>query len=55
MVVLILVTVFLVAIVAEVLGYSSRAAVEAGLLLSQTSEFSLLLALTGVASGQVTA
>lgn len=55
MVMLILVTVFLVAIVAEVLGYSSRAAVEAGLLLSQTSEFSLLLALTGVASGQVTA
>lgn len=54
-VVLILVTVFLVAIVAEVLGYSSRASVEAGLLLSQTSEFSLLLALTGVASGQITA
>lgn len=53
-VVLILVTVFLVAIVAEVVGYSSRAAVEAGLLLSQTSEFSLLLALTGVASGQIT-
>lgn len=52
--VLILVTVFLVAIVAEVVGYSTRASVEAGLLLSQTSEFSLLLALTGVASGQIT-
>lgn len=51
--VLIVVTVLLVAIVAEVLGYSSRAAVEAGLLLSQTSEFSLLLALTGLASGQI--
>jgi Kef-type K+ transport system membrane component KefB len=53
-VVLILVTVFLVAIIAELVGYSSRAAVETGLLLSQTSEFSLLLALTGVASGQIT-
>lgn len=52
--VLIVVTVLLVAIVAEVVGYSSRAAVETGLLLSQTSEFSLLLALTGVASGQIT-
>ena len=52
--VLILVTVFLVAIIAELVGYSSRAAVETGLLLSQTSEFSLLLALTGVASGQIT-
>lgn len=53
-VVLILVTVLLVAIIAEAVGYSSRAAVETGLLLSQTSEFSLLLALTGVASGQIT-
>lgn len=53
-VVLIVVTVLLVAIVAEIVGYSSRAAVETGLLLSQTSEFSLLLALTGVASGQIT-
>ena len=52
--VLIFVTVFLVAIIAELVGYSSRAAVETGLLLSQTSEFSLLLALTGVASGQIT-
>ena len=52
-VVLILVTVLLVAIIAEAVGYSSRASVETGLLLSQTSEFSLLLALTGVASGQI--
>ena len=51
---LILVTVFLVAIIAELVGYSTRAAIETGLLLSQTSEFSLLLALTGVASGQIT-
>jgi CPA2 family monovalent cation:H+ antiporter-2 len=51
--VLVLVTVFLVAIIAEAVGYSSRAGVEAGVLLSQTSEFSLLLALTGVASGQI--
>lgn len=51
--VLLVVTVLLVSIVAEVVGYSSRAAVETGLLLSQTSEFSLLLALTGVASGQI--
>jgi CPA2 family monovalent cation:H+ antiporter-2 len=53
--VLIVVTVLLVSIIAELLGYSSRAAVETGLLLSQTSEFSLLLALTGVASGQISA
>lgn len=51
--VLIVVTVLLVAIVAENVGYTSRAAVESGLLLSQTSEFSLLLAMTGVASGQI--
>ena len=52
--VLVTVTVLLVGIVAEVVGYSTRAAVETGLMLSQTSEFSLLLALTGVASGQIT-
>lgn len=51
--VLISVTVILVSVVAEVVGYSTRAAIETGLLLSQTSEFSLLLALTGVASGQI--
>lgn len=53
--VLIIITVLLVTIVAEYVGYSSRAGVEAGLLLSQTSEFSLLLALVGVASGQISA
>lgn len=53
--VLILVTITLVSIVAEAVGYSTRASVETGLLLSQTSEFSLLLALTGVISGQISA
>lgn len=53
--VLIIVTVTLVTFVAEIVGYSTRAGVESGLLLSQTSEFSLLLALTGVASGQISA
>lgn len=52
-VVLIAVTVPLVSIVAELTGYSTRASIEGGLLLSQTSEFSLLLALAGVASGQI--
>jgi len=51
--VLILVTVILVSIVAEAVGYSTRASIEAGLLLSQMSEFSLLIALTGVVSGQI--
>ncbi|PXA05477.1 hypothetical protein DDZ13_01000 [Coraliomargarita sinensis] len=51
--VLILVTVVLVSIIAEAVGYSTRAAIETGVLLSQTSEFSLLLALIGVASGQI--
>ncbi|MEM8867484.1 MAG: cation:proton antiporter [Verrucomicrobiota bacterium] len=51
--VLLVVTIILVSIVAELLGYSTRAAVESGILLSQTSEFSLLLALTGLASGQI--
>jgi CPA2 family monovalent cation:H+ antiporter-2 len=52
-VVLILVTVIFVSFIAEAVGYSTRAAIETGILLSQTSEFSLLLALTGVASGQI--
>jgi CPA2 family monovalent cation:H+ antiporter-2 len=52
--VLIIVTVVLVSIVAEAVGYSTRASIETGVLLSQTSEFSLLLALTGVVSGQIT-
>ena len=53
--VLIVVTVVLVAIVAEWVGYSTRAAVEAGILLSQTSEFSILLAFAGMSTGQITA
>lgn len=51
--VLIIVTVILVSIVAESVGFSTRASIETGIMLSQTSEFSLLLALTGVASGQI--
>ncbi|MFO8027705.1 MAG: cation:proton antiporter [Opitutales bacterium] len=51
--VLIVVTVVFVSIIAEAVGYSTRAAIETGILLSQTSEFSLLLALIGVASGQI--
>ncbi|WP_269524212.1 cation:proton antiporter [Coraliomargarita parva] len=50
---LVLVTVTIVAIVAEAVGYTTRASIETGILLSQTSEFSLLLALTGLASGQI--
>ncbi len=51
--VLILVTIVVVSVVAEWVGYSTRAAVESGILLSQTSEFSLLLALAGLATGQI--
>ncbi|MFU8849102.1 MAG: cation:proton antiporter [Opitutales bacterium] len=51
--VLIVVTVLFVSFIAEAVGYSTRAAIETGILLSQTSEFSLLLALIGVASGQI--
>ena len=53
--VLVLVTIVLVTIVAELVGYSTRASIEAGLLLSQTSEFSLLLAYSGMASGLIPA
>ena len=52
--VLIVVTVLLVTVVAEIAGYSTRNSIETGLLLSQTSEFSLLLAYTGIASGLIT-
>jgi len=52
-IVLLAVTVPLVAVVGERLGMSSRAAIESGLLLSQTSEFSLILVLLGVAAGHV--
>jgi CPA2 family monovalent cation:H+ antiporter-2 len=54
-IVLIIVTVGLVSVIGEWVGYSTRASIEAGILLSQTSEFSLLLALTGMASGQISA
>lgn len=53
--VLIIVTVGLVSVIGEAVGYSTRASIEAGILLSQTSEFSLLLALAGMASGQISA
>lgn len=43
----------LVTIVAELGGLSSRAAIESGLLLAQTSELSLVLALSGVVSGHI--
>ena len=52
--VLVLVTIVLVTTVAELVGYSTRASIETGLLLSQTSEFSLLLAYSGMASGLIT-
>jgi CPA2 family monovalent cation:H+ antiporter-2 len=52
-IVLITVTVGLVSVVGEFVGYSTRASIEAGILLSQTSEFSLLLALTGMSTGQI--
>ncbi|MGB0289785.1 MAG: cation:proton antiporter [Opitutales bacterium] len=51
--VLIFVTVLLVTFLAERLGYSTRAALEAGILLSQTSEFSLLLAFFGMSAGHL--
>ena len=53
--VLVVVTVVLVTFTAEMAGYSTRAAIESGILLSQTSEFSLLLAVAGMSSGQITA
>lgn len=52
-VVLVVVTVAVVSYIAEKAGYSIRAAIESGILLSQTSEFSLLLALAGLTSGQI--
>lgn len=53
-VVVIVVTPPLVAMVAEWRGLNARAGIEAGLLLAQTSEYSLLLALSGVMLGHVT-
>lgn len=52
--VVILVTPPLVALVAEWRGLNARAAIETGLLLAQTSEYSLLLGLSGVVLGHVT-
>ncbi|RVU48399.1 hypothetical protein EA187_02895 [Lujinxingia sediminis] len=48
-----IVTPVVVVVVAERAGFTTRGAVEAGLLLAQTSEFSLVVALQGVASGQL--
>jgi CPA2 family monovalent cation:H+ antiporter-2 len=52
-IVLVLVTIVLVTTVAELVGYSTRASIETALLLSQTSEFSLMLAYSGMASGLI--
>lgn len=52
--VLVVVTFILVTFVTEMAGYSTRAAIESGILLSQTSEFSLLLAVMGMSTGQIT-
>lgn len=49
------ITILLVAIVAELTGYSTRASIEAGILLSQTSEFSILIAFAGMSTGQISA
>ncbi len=51
----VVVTVPLVAYIAERTGLSARSAIESGLLLSQTSEFSLVIALHGWMAGQITA
>ncbi len=52
-IVVIVVTPPLVALVAEWRGLNARAGIEAGLLLAQTSEYSLLLGITGVVLGHV--
>lgn len=52
-VVLIVVTILLVTVIAERMGFSTRASIESGVLLSQTSEFSLMVMLSGVATGQI--
>lgn len=51
--VVIFVTPPLVALVAEWRGLNARSAIESGLLLAQTSEYSLLLGLSGVAIGHM--
>ena len=52
---LIIVTIPLVSIVAEIVGYATRTSIETALLLTQTSEFSLVIAAAGVASGHISA
>lgn len=49
----VLVTPVLVTVIAEASGLSARPAIESGLLLAQTSEFSLVTALQGLAIGHV--
>lgn len=51
--VVIVVTPPLVAVIAERYGFSGRPAVEAGLLLAQTSEMSLVVGLHGLIAGQI--
>jgi CPA2 family monovalent cation:H+ antiporter-2 len=52
-VIVVLVTPPLVAVLAEWRGLNTRASIESGLLLSQTSEFSLLLGVVGLAAGHL--
>ncbi len=51
--VVVIVTPPVVTIIAEWTGLSSRASIESGLLLAQTSEFSMVLALSGLAGGHI--
>ncbi len=50
---IILVTPVIVTVVGERLGLTARAAIESGLLLAQTSEFSLVVVLLGMMTGQI--
>lgn len=50
---ILVVTVPVVTLIAEKCGYSARASIESGLLLSQTSEFSLIVALYGWMMGHI--
>ncbi|TVP75522.1 MAG: hypothetical protein EA353_13720 [Puniceicoccaceae bacterium] len=54
-IVLVIITVVLVTYLAERTGYSTRASIESGVLLSQTSEFSLLVAFIGLTTQQISA
>jgi Kef-type K+ transport system membrane component KefB len=51
--IVVLVTPPLVTVIAEAAGMSARAAIESGLLLAQTSEFSLVVALQGWSTGHI--